>query len=259
MIILRSIAFNICFYSLTAIICILFVPALLLSRPFILALTRFYLWCTELTARYVLGLKYEIRGQEHLPKDQSFIVASKHQSAYETLKLHALLGDPTIVLKKELLGIPLFGSFLKKLDVIPINRSNKEEAVKSIIEGAARMKTQKRPIVIFPQGTRVDVQSTTKQKPYKGGIVKMYQNSDMPIVPLALNSGMFWARNSFIKKPGKVVFEFLPVIEQGLPEKKILKAIEDRIEDATHNLMIEAKQDFPYLEAPPKRDLLTAQ
>ena len=162
MIFIRSLFFNIFFYGLTALMCVAFIPALLLSREHILKLTRFYEGCVYFLEKYIAGLDFEVRGKEYLPQGQSYIVAAKHQSAYETLKLHHLFGDPTIVLKRELLSLPLFGKFLKKLDVIPINRKNKEEAINSILEGAKRMKDQKRPIVIFPQGTRVGVQVPSK-------------------------------------------------------------------------------------------------
>ena len=245
---IRSILFNIFFYGFTVLACLMLLPLVLFSRPAILAGARFYVKGVELIERYVLGLTYEIRGLEHKPKEGTYIVASKHQSAYETMKLHLLFGDPTIVCKRELLNIPIFGTFLKKIDVIAINRGNKEESIAAIINGAKKMRERNRPIVIFPQGTRVDVDATTKQKPYKGGIVKMYKHTDLVIAPLALNSGMFWGRNSFIKKPGKVIFEFLPVIESRLPDKKVMKALEDRIEEKSYALMMEAKQEFKYLE-----------
>lgn len=251
MIILRSVFFNIFFYGFTAFCCLIFLPALLFPRPVIIAVTKFYLKGVVLIEKYILDLTYEIRGKEHLPDQGTYIVASKHQSAYETLKLHYLFHDPTIVLKRELISIPIFGTFLRKIDVIPINRSNKEEAMNAIIAGAKRMQENNRPIIIFPQGTRVPVHATTKKFPYKGGIVKMYANTDIPIIPLALNSGMFWGRNRFIKKPGKVIFEFLSPIEPGLPEKSVMRALEDRIEERTHALMLEAKQDYPYLESIP--------
>lgn len=257
MILIRSILFNICFYIITALVCILFIPALLLPREVILWITRLWLAIIDFLEKYVLGLTFEVRGKEFLPSSGSYIVAAKHQSAYETLKLHDLFGDPTIVLKKELLSIPLFGNFLNKLDVIAINRSNKEEAIKSLIEGTKRMQHQGRPIVIFPQGTRVAVNATAKEKPYKGGIVKMYTHTNMPIIPLALNTGLFWGRNSFIKKPGKVIFEFLAPIEPGLPDKKVMKALEDRLEEHSIKLMQESKQNYPYLQTPPSPKLLS--
>lgn len=251
MIFIRSLLFNIFFYGFTALICLLLVPVLLFPRNAVLAVTRFYLNTVALLEKYILGLTYEVRGQDYLPDHGSFIVASKHQSAYETLKLHHLFGDPTIVAKRELIKIPIFGIFMRKLDVIAINRGNKEESVTAIIEGAKRMCKNDRPIVIFPQGTRVGVNETIKDKPYKGGIVKMYAHVNLPIIPLALNSGLFWGRNSFIKKPGKVIFEFLAPIEPGLPDKKVIKALEDRLEERSNALMQEAKQKYPYLEYVP--------
>jgi 1-acyl-sn-glycerol-3-phosphate acyltransferase len=219
-----------------------------MPRPVILGITRFYLGTTHLLEKYIIGLNYEIRGSEHLPIDGTYIVAAKHQSAYETLKLHRLFGDPTIILKQELMKIPLFGKFLSKIDVIPINRRNKEESIRAIVAGAKRMQKNNRPIIIFPQGTRVPVSADTKQKPYKGGIVKMYAHTDIPIIPMALNSGLFWPRKSFIKRPGTVIFEFLAPIEPGLPDKKVMKALEDRIEEKTYELMQEAKNKYKALE-----------
>jgi 1-acyl-sn-glycerol-3-phosphate acyltransferase len=254
---LRGLLFNIFFYGVTALFCILFIPTLFFSRNVILWVTRFWLNTVAWIEKYILGLSYEVRGQEHIPTDTNYILAAKHQSAYETMKLHHLLGDPTVVLKKELLRIPIFGLFLKKVGVIAIDRNSKEAAMSSLIEGAKRMKDQNRPVVIFPQGTRVAPHETTKDKPYKGGIIKMYKHSDMPVVPLALNSGLFWGRNHFLKKPGKVIFEFLPPIESGLSDKNVIAAIEERLEEKTLQLMQEAKDELHYLEFTPKEALET--
>lgn len=247
MIFLRALLFNIFFYGFTVLACFVLVPLVLFPRDTILKAVCFWTGGVAWIEKHILGLTYEIRGAEHKPAQGTYIVAAKHQSAYETMKLHHLFGDPTIVLKKELLSIPLFGTFLKKVGVIAINRKNKDEAVAAILEGAQRMADQNRPIVIFPQGTRVAPETTAAQKPYKGGIVKLYKNTDLPILPLALNSGLFWRRNSFIKRPGHVVFEFLPVIENGLPEKKVMKALEDRIESKSNALMEEAARQNPAL------------
>lgn len=251
MIFIRSLLFNILFYGFTTLVCVFMAPVVLMPRKVILATTKFYVGSVAYLEKYVLNLTYEVRGIEHLPKSGTYIVAAKHQSAYETMKLHHLFGDPTIVLKESLTRIPIFGIFLKKLDVIAINRSNKEESMKSIIEGAKRMSKQDRPIVIFPQGTRVAVNKSTKQAPYKGGIVKMHAQTNLPIIPMALNSGLFWGRNSFIKRPGKVIFEFLPPIEAGLPDKKVLQALEHRLEENSLALMREAKEKYPYLNTIP--------
>ncbi len=247
----RSLLFYILFYSFTAFVCTALAPVLFLSRKSILAVTNFHLDTVALIEKYVLNLTYEVRGKEFLPDHGTYIVAAKHQSAYETLKLHQLFGDPTIVLKQELMNIPVFGIFLRKLDVIAIKRGNRDQSITAIIEGAKRMSKNNRPIVIFPQGTRVGVNETTKDKPYKGGILKMYNNTDLSIIPMALNSGLFWGRNRFLKKPGKVIFEFLPPIKSGVPNKEVMKMLEDKLEGHSIALMQEAKDKYPYLKSIP--------
>ena len=155
MILLRGLLFNFFFYGVTAVFCIVFIPTLFFSRNVILWVTCFWLNTVAWIEKHILGLHYEVRGKENIPTDTNYILAAKHQSAYETMKLHHLLGDPTVVLKKELLSIPIFGLFLKKIGVIAIDRNSKEAAIQSLIDGAKQMKHKKRPIVIFPQGTRV--------------------------------------------------------------------------------------------------------
>lgn len=254
MIWLRSLVFNISFFLMTAITCIVLVPALALPRKVTLKIVTFYLWLNSLVEKYIVGLTFEVRGREYLPTSGSYFAAAKHQSTYETLKMFHLFGDPAIILKKELRRIPLWGWHAWKLDFIFIDRSDRGGAMASIVKGAQHIKEQGRPIIIFPQGTRVRAEQTSADKPYKGGIAKMYAATDLPIIPLALNTGLFWPRGSFKKYPGKVIFEFLPPIEPGLPEKKVMQALEDRIEEVSIRLMHEAKEGNPYLadaEIPP--------
>lgn len=241
---LRSILFNILFYGVwTPVICISMAPCLLLPRGFTVWVADFYQDGTYFLEKYILNLTYEVRGLEYRPaRGEPYLAACKHYSAYETLKLYPLFGDPTIVLKRELLSLPLFGWFLKKLDVIAIDRGNRETAMSSLISGAQHMKEEKRPIVIFPQGTRVKVGASTKEKPYKGGIIKLYAATNLPILPLATNSGLYWPRNSFWKKSGKVIFEFLPPIEPGLPGADVMKILEERIESASNRLIEEGRK-----------------
>lgn len=242
----RSIVFNILYYGIwTPLICICMAPCLIFPRGFTVWVASFYQDGAYILEKYILNLTYEVRGLEHRPPmGEAYIAASKHYSAYETLKLYALFGDPTIVLKKELLSLPLFGWFLKKLDVIAIDRGNRGDALNSLTEGAKYMKEKKRPIVIYPQGTRVKVDETTKEKPYKGGIVKLYAATNLPIIPLATNSGLYWPRNSFWKKSGKVIFQFLPPIEPGLPGPEALKILEERIEAVSNALVAEGRRDM---------------
>ncbi|HEY8189808.1 MAG TPA: lysophospholipid acyltransferase family protein, partial [Micavibrio sp.] len=172
-------------------------------------------------------------------------------SAYETMKLHLLFDDPAVVLKRELLRIPIWGRFLKKIDPIAIDRSNRDTALRSLIDGTIHVRGQNRPIVIFPQGTRVAVDVLTDKKPYKGGIAKMYQSSGLPIVPMALNTGIFWPRTGWIKRPGRIVFEFLPPIMPGKTIPEVMALLADNLENASLALTAEARKKYPYLPAPP--------
>lgn len=239
---IRSIIYNICFYGLTAVACFACLPALILPRGCTMAIVAGFVSINAFLERNILGLRYEVRGLENLPKDGSYIVAAKHQSAYETLKLHMLFKNPAIILKKELLRIPLWGQYLAKTDVIAIDRSSREAASKSIQDGAIRVKEQGRPIIIFPQGTRVSVDATTGEKPYKVGVARMQEATGLPIIPMAMNAGMFWPRNGFWKSSGTVIFEFLPPIKPGLERAKLMKKLEKEVETASLSLMNEARE-----------------
>jgi len=247
MIFLRSSIFNLIFFLSSLILSLILLPGAFLPRKSVLKIVHLWTGVVAFLEKHILGLTYEIRGQEHLPKEGSYIVAAKHQSAYETMKLHALFNDPSIVLKKELTDIPFWGLFLKKVDVIAINRENREEAMRSIIDGAKRIKEQARPIVIFPQGTRVSVENTPKEKPYKAGILKMYNATNLPIIPMALNTGVFWPKNSFLKYPGTVIFEFLPPIPAGESKEDVKMRIEEALEENSNRLMNESVNTNPAL------------
>ena len=239
---IRSIIYNICFYGLTFLACVLCLPALLLPRRVAMGVVYGFVHINAFLERVILNLRYEVRGAEHLPKSGAYIVAAKHQSAYETLKLHILFDNPAVILKKELLSIPLWGQYLAKTDVIAIDRSSREAATKSIQDGALRVKAQGRPILIFPQGTRVAVDDTPQNKPYKIGVARMQEATDLPIIPMAMNAGVFWPRNGFWKSSGTVVFEFLSPIEAGQPKDKVIKQIEETVETASIALMNEARE-----------------
>lgn len=251
--IVRSTLFNILFYGLNAVACIFLIPFFAAPRPWIMGLVQAYVRAIAALEYIVLGLRYEVRGREHLPASGAYIVAAKHQSPYETFKLHLLFRDPAIVLKQELLRIPLWGTYLKKTDVIAIDRSSPSAAIESIQRGAMRMKEQGRPIVIFPQGTRVSVDATPTEKPYKIGVSRMQEATQLPVVPMALNSGMFWPKAGWLKSGGTVIFEFLPPIPPGQPAQEVLRQLEQHVEAASRGLMEEARQKnmVPQTEARP--------
>lgn len=241
---IRGLLFNIVFYGLTTLCCIAYLPFLLIPYNLYWKMLNIYFYMVYLTEKYILGLDYEVRGLEYLPTEGSFMVAAKHQSAYETMKLPLLFKQPAVVLKKELISIPLWGWLALKAGMIAIDRSNRESSVNSITDGAKKVRDEGRPIVIFPQGTRVAVGD---KKPYKGGIIRMQEAADLTIIPMALNSGLFWGRNSFIKKPGKVVMEFLPPIVPHENPKGALKKLEATLEEASEKLAQEAITTFPHL------------
>jgi 1-acyl-sn-glycerol-3-phosphate acyltransferase len=240
MIHLRSIAFNITFYGFTFFFCLLGLPSLLLARAQYFKILMWYFRSVYWIEKHILGLDFEVRGAEHLPKDGQYIVAAKHYSAYETLKIHILFPDPAVIMKRELRSIPLWGWHAQKSDMIFIDRGSRDVAMRSIIEGALRMKSLNRPIIIFPQGTRVGLEDTIQNRPYKIGIMKMYEATNLPIIPLAMNSGFYWGKDQFLKRSGKVIFEFLPPIAAGKDSNEAFALMRDEIESVSQKLVNEA-------------------
>ncbi len=237
MIFLRSLLFNIAFFGWTAFLCIAAAWVALLPRPSMMAVVRWYLGTVAFLERVVLGLRYEVRGLPHLPAGGSFLVAAKHQSAWETMKLHLLLNDPAVVLKTELTKIPVWGLFARKTEMIPVDRGARGRAVNSLLEGARKVMAKGRPIVIFPQGTRT---APGVYHNYRIGVGVLYEQLHLPIVPMALNSGLYWPRRAFFKKPGTIVVEFLPPIQPGLQRFEAMIELETRLEAATDRLVVAA-------------------
>lgn len=235
MLIIRSLLFNLLFFGWTTIYCISILWTLLFGRPVVMGAIRFYLRSLAFLERWVIGLHYEVRGREHLPATGCYLVGAKHHSMWETMKLHALFRDPSIVLKHELLHIPIWGWYVRRANLIPVKRGKRGAAIASLVRGARSMRDQGREIVIFPQGTRVGV---GEYRPYKVGIGILYEALKVPIVPMALNSGMFWGKHSFIKRPGTITIEFLPPIAPGLSKETALFELEARLEAASDRLVV---------------------
>jgi 1-acyl-sn-glycerol-3-phosphate acyltransferase len=246
---LRSLLFSLIFLpAFTLLVCLVIgIPFLFMERKKFLGILRFWVKGVTWMEKYLLGLNYEIRGKENLPSDGSFIVAAKHESTYETFKLHALVDDPAIILKKELLSIPLWGWYLKKSGVIAIDRSTPEKAAVSVRDGAKAVAEAGRPIVIFPQGTRVAFDALPSENPYKAGIYRVYEATGLPVVPMALNSGCFWPKGSILKKPGRVVFEFMPPMPPALDRSGFMAELERRLEAQSAKLAIEAGSEIKLL------------
>ncbi len=237
MIFLRSLTFNICFFLWCVIY---FIPCLVLMVfPQRYMLIAGHYWAVDIfwMLKVICGTTYEIRGTENLPKNEGFLLVSKHQSAWETIALMAFLDNPCFILKKELLMIPFFGWYLWKGGVVAINRKAGTKALRQMIKETKEPLDKGRPVVIFPEGTR----SSPRQEPsYQTGIVALYNGLNVSVCPAALNSGMFWGKDAFVKKPGNIVLEYLPVIPAGVNKKTFMKTLQDTIEDASNRLMDEA-------------------
>ncbi|MDY0008446.1 MAG: lysophospholipid acyltransferase family protein [Bdellovibrionales bacterium] len=237
---LRSIVFNLLyvfgslFWSLVLLWTFVLPP-----RRCTAMIARFYAGYITLIEKYVMGIRLELRGLENLPADTPYIIAAKHQSAYETLKLPFMekLDYPVIVLKKELTRLPVWGLYPKRMGLIAIDRSAGMESMRAMIAGCRAAMDTKRNVIIFPQGTRV---APGAVEDYKPGLAKIYKDLNVPIVPMALNTGVYWARNAFFKKSGTIVFEFLPPLPAGEAPLQTMKTLEERLEAASDRLVQEA-------------------
>lgn len=235
---LRAAAFNLFFWTWTTVLSLAVLPAYpFLSPPAMRAVARFWERGLLGALRLLVGLTYEVRGREHLPATP-IIIASKHQSAWETLAFHVLVPNVAIGLKEELTRVPVFGWYLMRAGAIRIDRGAAAKAIRSLVEGAKRAAGQGLHVLIFPEGTR----SLPGAAPdYKPGVAALYGALRLPVVPVALNSGLFWSRRSFIKRPGRIVVEFLPAIPPGLDRKTFMSELERRTETATDRLVAEAQ------------------
>ena len=185
----------------------------------------------------ICGLRVEIRGQENLPEGAA-LVACKHQSIFETMAFHTLTKDPAMILKKELLSIPIYGWYCKKTKMIAVDRKGQMAALKGMITQAQTALDDNRPVIIFPEGTRSAVDSDL---PYQPGIAALYTKLDVPVVPVALNSGVFWPRKRYVCYPGVLTIEFLPAIAPGLKRKEFMEILKSEIDGKSSALVSEGE------------------
>jgi 1-acyl-sn-glycerol-3-phosphate acyltransferase len=243
---LRSLAFDLFFYGWTVVYCLGVLPAYpWLSGSAMRAVARAWQRVTLAGLRLTVGLTYEVRGRERLPEGP-ILLACKHQSAWETLAFHALMPDIAIGLKEELTRIPVFGWYLMRSGGIRIDRGAAARAIRSLTVGAKRAVAQGLSVLIFPEGTR---RAPADPPDYKPGVAAVYGALGLPVVPIALNSGVFWPRRTFVKHPGRIVVEFLEPIPAGLDRKRFMGRLVQSIESGTAKLVAEARD----------RDLATAR
>jgi 1-acyl-sn-glycerol-3-phosphate acyltransferase len=234
---LRALAFNVAFYTITGLLGLFGLPLLLAPRPWVMRFGRFWARVALAFLKAIVGLDGEIRGLERLPPGPC-IIAMKHQSAWDTLILPVVLGDPAVVLKRELLWVPLYGWYAARAGSIAIDRKGGAAALRHMVTAARRAVALGRKVVIFPEGTRT---APGRRRPYQPGVAALYQALQLPVVPAAVNSGLYWGRRAFVKRPGHIVLEFLEPIAPGLPRRQLMDQLEAGIEAATAALVAEGR------------------
>ena len=229
MLLLRSLLFNLFLYSGIVIIFLMALRALFLPTKITLIFGKFLGHYVIFIVRIFLNTRVEFRGLENIPKNEKYFVASAHQSMFETFALQSVLDYPVFILKKELLKIPLFGLYLKKIDSIEITRDTTTKDNLGFFDKVASIiKNKKRPLLIFPQGTRVKVDD---QVPFKKGAGRIYEALNISCIPVALNSGKVWPKHGIVKYPGKITVSFLKPIEPGLNRDEFIRNLEMKIYD----------------------------
>ena len=237
--IVRSIAFNVLFYLNTLVYLIVALPTFFLPYRAIVRVAQSW-GRTNLVLLRVAGVKYEVRGREKIPKGP-LLIASKHQSAWETFALLTLFDDPLFILKRELQWIPIFGWLTIKGRMVPVDRSKGSQALAAMTDRARVELADNRQLIIFPEGTRRPADAEPR---YKHGVAHLYAAEGVPCVPIALNSGLFWPRRSIRRVAGTVLVEVLDPIQPGLDKDVFFARVQDEIETATARLIEEGRREI---------------
>lgn len=238
---LRSFFFNVGWYLGSTVIAIVGAPILVLPRRAVVAWSHFWIVFCLGWLRLTCRLTHRMGGLENLPAGP-VIVASKHQSTWETLAFALLFPNAAIVLKRDLLFIPVVGWAMARAGHIGVERGDGASALRGLVRQAKAAVAEGRSILIFPEGTRTPVGS---QPPYQVGTAALYRQLGIPVVPVALNSGVFWGRRKFIKWPGVIDVELLEAIPPGLDRKTFMATLRERIEGTTGRLVASAQRLQP--------------
>ncbi len=243
MLIVRSIAFNILFYTAMLLLMVAGLPTMLGGRRPVIALARLWGAVSVWLLEKVCGLKVEYRGVENIPPG-SVLIAAKHQSFLETFALLKYAPDFAIILKRQLTSVPLFGLYLIVSGQIAIDRASGLKALQQAVQAAKSVLAQGRQVFIYPEGTR---RPPGAPPAYKPGAAAIYAGAAALCLPVALNTGLFWRRHGFLRRPGVAVIEYLPPIPPGLPRKTFEARLENAIETACKRLNDEAVRREPSL------------
>lgn len=236
---LRSLVYNVLFYLLLIFWLIVAIPTFVMPRAAILWIARAWARSSIWLLRVVCNVKVEVRGLERISQ-QPLVVASKHQSMWETFALLQFFEQPLYILKRDLLWIPFFGWYLRKCGMIGVDRSAGGRALIAMARRAGEAVKHGRQLIIFPEGTRRPVGAPPDYKP---GISQIYAQSGVACLPVALNSGLFWPRRTFLRYPGTLVVEFLEPLPPGLPRREFMAQVETAIETATDRIVADARAE----------------
>ena len=226
MIALRSLAFQVCFHAWTAVLGIFALPVLFAPRRIGFGVGR--LWVDGIFGllAHIVGMTYEVRGDAARPAGPA-VYAFKHQSAWDALVLMRLFVEPAVVMKRELMHLPVLGWYFRHLGMIPIDRRAGATALRAMRAAARERIRDGRDIVVFPEGTRTPPGS---RRAYHAGIAALYRDLSVPVVPVALDSGRYWGRRAFTRRPGRIVVSFLPPVAPGLDRETFMRRLQDSIE-----------------------------
>jgi 1-acyl-sn-glycerol-3-phosphate acyltransferase len=238
MIWIRSILFNLAFYVVTAVMLIGSLPIFAFGSEHAgMNVVRTWARVTLFLHEHIAGVRFEVRGREYMPHGAA-LVASKHQSAFETIAFFPMLSNMTIVMKQSIRRLPLFGPYTVKTGMIHVDRDGGAAALRALSARAREEIAKDREIVVFPEGTRRPVEAPPD---YQGGIGLLYRSLNVPVTPVALNSGLYWPRRSLLHYPGTIIVEFLPPIPAGLDTRTFLARLQDAIETVSNRLAAEGR------------------
>ncbi|MGE0719894.1 MAG: lysophospholipid acyltransferase family protein [Alphaproteobacteria bacterium] len=237
----RSILFNLLFFGWTIALGLVSWPAALLPRPAVVAVYDLWRRGVAVITRAAAGIGQRWIGLDRLPSGP-VIFAAKHQSAWDTIEMPARLGHVAVVIKRELLWLPVYGWLARRYGVIAVDREAGGKALRRMLADAKAMADGGRSILIYPQGTRA---APGVSLPYQPGVAALYAHLGLPVVPVALNSGCFWGRRAFRKRPGTIVVELLPAIPPGLGRREFMARLEAATEAATDRLVAAATSARP--------------
>jgi 1-acyl-sn-glycerol-3-phosphate acyltransferase len=246
MTVIRSLTFNVAFYANLIVQMIVWTPFYFLApRHLAWFVPKFWSRSSLWLYNVIAGTRSEITGVENLPEG-SFILAPKHQSFWDTIAFFPYLRDPLYILKRELTWIPFFGWYVLKMRMIPVNRGSRSKALRSVVRlTKAELARNPRQLIIYPEGTR---RAPGDEPAYKWGIVELYTELGLPVVPVAHVAGLYWPRRKFLRYPGTIKARFLEPIPAGLSKEEFMQRLVSTTEQAVDDLLVEAAKSH---DAPP--------